>query len=169
MRCAHHELTVKGYWDRVEIYRGLEALAAHRRCWATGETVYEPRHYLPLLERKPGALDHSRPLQSLQLPECFTVLRRRLESRHGHQGTKDYITVLRLLEKHSTRRVATAIEKALVTDVPSPDVVAMYLYPDPQTEPGIFVLDGRAHLRAVQIAPPRTKLYRELLVREGVS
>lgn len=166
VRCAHHEVTVKGYWDRVEIYRGHEPLAAHRRRWGSGETAYEPRHYLPLLERKPGALDHSRPLQSLQLPECFAVLRRRLEGRHGHQGTKDYITVLRLLEKHATRDVAAAIEKALVTDAPSPDVVAMYLYPDAETEPGTFVLAGRPHLRAVQITPPRTEVYRDLLARE---
>jgi transposase len=169
VRCAHHKVTVKGYWDRVEICRDLEPLATHRRLWGSGETAYEPRHYLPLLERKPGALDHSRPLQSLQLPECFALLRRRLEGQHGHQGTKDYITVLRLLEKHSTRGVAAAIEKALVTDAPSPDVVAIYLYPDPQIEQGIFVLAGRPHLRAVRIAPPRTEVYRDLLVREVVS
>lgn len=166
VRCAHHELTVKGYWDRVEIYRGLEPLAVHRRCWGTGEAIYEPRHYLPLLEQKPGALDHSLPLQSLQLPECFAVLRRRLENRHGRPGTKEYIKVLQLLEKHSIRRVAAAIEKALVTDAPSPDVVAMYLYPDPPIEIGTFVLAGRPHLRAVQIAPPRMDVYRDLLVTE---
>jgi transposase len=166
---AHHEVTVKGYWDRVEICHSADLVAAHRRSWGKGETVYEPRHYLPLLERKPGALDHSRPLQSLELPECFALLRRRLEGERGHQGTKDYITVLRLLEKHSTRRVAAAIEKALVTGAPSPDVVAMYLHPDAQTEPGTFVLAGRPHLRAVRIAPPRTEVYRDLLVREVAS
>ena len=160
---AHHEVTVKGYWDRVEICRGPEPVATHQRCWGKGETVYEPRHYLPLLERKPGALDHGRPLQTLELPECFALLRRRLESEHGHQGTRDYITVLRLLEKHSTRRVATAIEKALVTGAPSSDVVAMYLYPDERTEPGTFVLAGRPQLRAVQIALPRPGAYGDLL------
>ena len=166
---AHHELTVKGYWDRVEICRGAEPVAAHRRCWAKGQVVYEPRHYLPLLDRKPGALDHGRPLQALQLPECFALLRRRLEGEHGHQGTKDYITVLRLLEKHSTRRVAAAIEKALVTGAPSPDVVAVYLYPDERTEPGTFVLDGRPQLRAIRIAPPRPDAYGDLLAGEVAS
>jgi hypothetical protein len=163
---AHHLLTVKGSWDRVEICRDAEPVASHPRCWGKGLTLYEPRHYLPLLERKPGALDHGRPLQALDLPECFALLRRRLESERGHQGTKDYITVLRLLEKHSIRRVAAAIEKALVTGAPSPDVVAVYLYPDERTEPGTFVLAGRPQLRAVEIAPPRMEVYRDLLVRE---
>jgi transposase len=160
---AHHEVTVKGYWDRVEVCRGAEAVAGHRRSWGKGEAIYEPRHYLPLLERKPGALDHGRPLQGLELPECFALLRRRLEGEHGTRGTREYITVLRLLEKHATRRVAAAIEKALVTGAPSSDVVAMYLYPDARTEAGTFVLAGRPQLRAVRIAPPRPGAYGELL------
>jgi transposase len=163
VRCAHHEVTVKGYWDRVEVCHRDQVVAVHRRLWQKGETAYEPRHYLPLLERKPGALDHGRPLQGLDLPECFAVLRRRLESERGHEGTKQYIAVLRLLEKHATRRVAAAIEKALTTGAPSPDVVAMYLYPDGRTEPGTFVLAGRPQLRAVQIALPRTDAYGDLL------
>jgi hypothetical protein len=167
--CAHHPVTIKGYWDRVEICRDAESVALHRRLWRTGEVVYEPRHYLPLLERKPGALDHGRPLRGLELPACFAILRRRLESELGHQGTKQYITVLRLLEKHPTRRVAAAIERALVTGAPSPDVVAMYLYPDQRTEPGTFVLAGRPQLRAVQIAVPRPEVYRDLLVGEVAS
>jgi transposase len=160
---GHHQVTVKGYWDRVEICRDERAIASQQRLWGKGETAYEPRHYLPLLQRKPGALDHGRPLQELELPECFAVLRRRLENEQGHAGTKDYIAVLRLLEKHSTSRVAAAVEKALVTGTPTPDVVNIYLYPDQQTEPGTFVLAGRPQLRTVHIAPPQVEAYQELL------
>jgi transposase len=166
VRCAHHEVTVKAYWDRVEICRGADLVATHRRLWTTGAVVYEPRHYLPLLERKPGALDHGRPFLALDLPACFAVLRRRLENERGHEGTKEYIAVLRLLEKHPTARVAAAVEKALVTGAPTSDVVAMYLFPDAPTEPGTFLLDGRPQLRAVRIATPRPALYRELMVGE---
>lgn len=163
VRYGHHPVTVKGYWDRVEICRGETVVATHRRLWGQGETAYEPRHYLPLLQGKPGALDHGRPLEDLELPECFAVLRRRLEHERGSAGTKDYIAVLRLLEKHATGRVATAIEKALGAGAATPDVVALYLYPDPPTEPGTFVLAGRPQLRAVRIAPPRMGAYRDLL------
>jgi len=169
VHCAHHPVTIKGYWDRVEICRDVESVALHRRLWGKGEVVYEPRHYLPLLDRKPGALDHGLPLRGLDLPVCFAILRRRLENELGHQGTKQYITVLRLIEKHSIRRVAAAIERALVTGAPSPDVVAMYLYPDQRTEPGTFLLAGRPQLRAVQIAVPRAEVYRDLLVGEVAS
>ena len=163
VRYGHHPVTVKGYWDRVVICRGPEEIASHRRLWGKEATAYDPRHYLPLLERKPGALDHGRPLQGLELPECFGVLRRRLENDRGHDGTKDYITVLRLLENHATGRVAAAVEKALGTGVPTPDVVGLYLYPDAPTEPGTFVLAGRPHLKAVRIAPPEVARYGDLL------
>jgi len=163
VRYAHHELTVKGYWDRVEICRGNEQVASHARLWGKGETVYDPCHYLPLLKNKPGALDYGLPLKDLQLPECFAVLRRRLENEHGHQGTKEFITVLRLLEKHTVKRVATAIEKALSAGITAPDVIGMYLYPDLETEPGTFILDNRPQLKAVTVAPPRINTYADLL------
>lgn len=163
VRYAHHELTVKGYWDRVDVCRVNDPVASHRRLWGKGETVYEPRHYLPLLKNKPGALDHGLPLQGLQLPESFAILRRRLENEQGHQGTKAFITVLRLLERHSVKRVANAIEKALSAGVTSPDVIGMYLYPDPATEPGTFILDNRPQLRTVTVAAPPIHVYRDLM------
>ena len=48
------------------------------------------------------------PLEGWELPECPRVLRRRLEADHGSEGTKEYIGVLRLLEKHSLARLKAA-------------------------------------------------------------
>jgi len=166
VRCAHHEVTIKGYWDRVEIYQRDHLVARHRRLWGRGEVIYDPRHYLLLLERKPGALDHGRPLEGLELPECFGVLRRRLENQRGQEGIKQYIAVLRLLERHSTSRVAAAISRALVTGAPSVDVVTMYLYPDLPTDPGTFILAGRPHLEGVHVAAPEMTHYGKLLTTE---
>ena len=52
----------------------------HRRRWSRQGVSFDPVHYLALLERKPVALDHARPLDDWELPECFAVLRRRLEA-----------------------------------------------------------------------------------------
>ena len=59
--------------------------------------------------------------------------------------------------------MATAIEKALSAGVTSPDVIGIYLYPDPETEPGTFILEGRPQLKAVTVAPPRINTYADLL------
>ncbi len=60
---AHKKVTVKGYVDRVVIALGAEIVARHRRSYVRGDVVYDPLHYLSLLERKPGALDQAAPLR----------------------------------------------------------------------------------------------------------
>jgi hypothetical protein len=57
---------------------------------------YNPLHYLALLERKPGSLDFARPLEEWRLPDCFGVLRRRLEGERLSEGRREFIRVLRL-------------------------------------------------------------------------
>ena len=52
---AHKKVMVKGYVDRVEIALGAEIVARHRRSYVRGDVVYDPLHYLSLLEKKPGA------------------------------------------------------------------------------------------------------------------
>ena len=47
------------------------------------EVVFDPLHYLALLERKTGALDQAAPLAGWELPEEFATLRRLLEARMG--------------------------------------------------------------------------------------
>jgi hypothetical protein len=54
---AHREVMVNGYVDRVEIACGTTVIASHPRSYERGAVIYEPLHYLPLLEQKPGALD----------------------------------------------------------------------------------------------------------------
>ena len=75
---AHHDVTAVGGIDDVTIAVGPTVVARHPRCWAKEHTTYDPRHYLALLERKPGAFDVAKPLERWELPACFTILRRRL-------------------------------------------------------------------------------------------
>ena len=72
---------IRGYVDRVEIVCGSEQIACHRRSYAREDFVFDPLHYLALLEQKPGALDQAAPLAGWQLPDGFGVLRRLLEAR----------------------------------------------------------------------------------------
>ncbi|MEO1494361.1 MAG: hypothetical protein AAFV19_19615 [Pseudomonadota bacterium] len=60
---AHREIIVKGYVDEVLIVSAGEEIARHRRSYETADFVFNPLHYLPLLEQKVGALDHAAPLQ----------------------------------------------------------------------------------------------------------
>jgi hypothetical protein len=104
-------------------------IAVHQRCWDRQQVIFEPKHYLPLLERKPGALDHARPLAGWQLPPCFGQLRRRLEEELGHGGTREYIRVLRLLELHPISKVEQAVTRGLQSRVHSRNGIAQFIPP----------------------------------------
>ena len=86
---AHKKVMVKGYVDRVEIALGAEIVARHRRSYVRGDVVYDPLHYLSLLEKKPGALDQAAPLRGWKLDPAFDTLRRLLEARFGPRGILD--------------------------------------------------------------------------------
>jgi transposase len=149
--CAHHDVTAIGSVDEVRIVVGTEVVATHPRVWTKEQTTYDPRHYLALLERKPGALDVARPLEGWELPECFALLRRRLEADLGSAGTREFIKVLRLLESASLRQLAVAVEQALTIGATSADAIQLILLHRAERPVGLFSLDGHPHLKSVVI------------------
>ena len=110
---GHRDVVVKGYVDVVVIVCGSEQIARHRRSYGREELIFDPLHYLALLERKTGALDQAAPLTGWALPDEFLRLRRLLETRLGKAGTREYVQVLRLLEDFRLAHVRGAIEDAL--------------------------------------------------------
>ena len=110
---GYRDVLVRGYVDEVVIGCGAEVIARHIRSYERDDFVYDPIHYLSLLEWKPGALDQAAPLQGWELPDEFGTLRRLLESRMGRRGKREYVQVLRLLETFSQQEVATAAKDAL--------------------------------------------------------
>src|SRR5208283_3844182 len=160
---AHHELTVVGTIEQVRILFGDGVVATHRRDWGKQQVQFDPVHYLALLERKPGGLDFARPMENWQLPECFGILRRRLENELTGLGTRQFIKVLRLLEGASVGQVSDAIQQALAINTLSVDAVRLILQQRQEKPVGLFCLDGRPHLKSVQVQTPDLQAYRCLL------
>lgn len=164
---AHHEILVKGYVQRVVLCHQEKVVAEHQRSWGKEGVFFNPIHYLPLLERKPGSLDHARPLSDLNLPECFDTLRRRLVMEQHKEGTgiREFIRVLRLLEDYPMARLRRAVQKALEMRAHSRDAICQFLIPRSSWPPSTFVLDGREHLCWVKVAGPDISAYQTLLSR----
>jgi transposase len=110
---AHHEVQIRGYVHEVIIGCGAEVIARHARSYEKADMIFDPMHYLPLLEQKVGAFDQAAPLQGWDLPEEFATLRRLLEARMGKPGKREYVQVLRLLETFEMAHVHGAIRQAL--------------------------------------------------------
>ena len=110
---GHRDAMVRSYVDQVVISCGSEVIARHPRSYQRDDFVYDPLHYLPLLEHKTAALEQATPLQGWDLPEEFSTLRRLLESRMGRRGKREFVQVLRLLETFTQQEVHTAVKDAL--------------------------------------------------------
>lgn len=56
---GYHDVLVKGFVDEVVICHGSEVIARHRRSYERADFVFDPLHYLALLEQKTGAFDQA--------------------------------------------------------------------------------------------------------------
>ena len=110
---GHRDVLVRGYVDQVVIACGAEIIARHPRSYAREDFIFDPLHYLALLEQKVGALDQAAPLQGWALPEEFATLRRLLEARLAKGGKREFVQVLRLLETFRLEDVHAAVRDAL--------------------------------------------------------
>ena len=90
---GHRQVWVKGYVHEVVIACGSEVIARHQRSYEREAVIFDPLHYLALLEQKTRALDQAAPLAGWQLPECFAQLRRLLEARLKKHGSREYVQV----------------------------------------------------------------------------
>ena len=112
-RFGHCEVLVRGYVHEVVIACGTEIIARHPRSYEREDFVFDPLHYLALIEHKINALDQAAPLADWVLPEEFATLRRVLEGRMGKPGKREFVQVLRLMETFSIEDVAAAVRDAL--------------------------------------------------------
>ena len=87
---------IRGYVHEVVIGCGGGIIARPPRSYERDDMVFDPIHYLPLLEQKIAALDQAAPLAGWELPDAFPTLRRLLEARMGKSGKREYVQVLRL-------------------------------------------------------------------------
>jgi transposase len=110
---GHRDVWIRGYVDQVVIGCRGEVIARHPRCYDREDMVFDPVHYLALIERKINALDQAAPLAEWDLPEEFQTLRRLMEARMLKMGRREYVQVLRLLETFGMDDLHAAVKKAL--------------------------------------------------------
>lgn len=111
--CEYVERLVKLhiYADEIQIFYEEQCIAKHKRSFGRFKKIYDPWHYVPLLERKPGALRNGAPFKALELPPALAQIRTRLST--YADGDKQFIKILLEASKSSLEDVNTACVKAL--------------------------------------------------------
>src|SRR5664280_909943 len=148
---GYRDVLVKGYVHEVVIVCGSQVIARHRRSYQREDMVFDPLHYLALLEQKTRALDQAAPLVGWELPECFDRLRRLLEARLNKGGKREYVQVLRLLETFSVAEVERAILDALHLGTISFDAVQHLLLCRIERRPLRLDLENYPHLPLAEV------------------
>jgi len=124
--------------SEIVISHGGRRMAKHERCYGRGHQVLNLEHYLDVLEKKPGAMSGSTPLQQWRQagrwPACLDRIWEQLEARHGKsQGTREMIALVRAGLANGWERLIGAVEEALrigVTDAAA--VLHILRMPDAQ-------------------------------------
>ena len=106
---AHQKLSLRLYPERVEAHSEDGIVAIHVRSFERGDVIYDWRHYIPLVERKPGALRNGAPFDGL--PPALQQLRSALIKRIG--GDRLMADVLACVPKHGLEPVQVAVELIL--------------------------------------------------------
>jgi hypothetical protein len=106
-RYAGRVATVRAYAERVVLMCAEEMIGEHPRFFGRGHVQYNPWHYVPALERKPGALRNGAPFKDRNM----TRLRERL-ARHP-DGDRQFVEVLSMVALYGLDAVAAACAVAL--------------------------------------------------------
>ena len=121
--CAYANKSVQRrvYASQIRFYADGRLIAEHPRVFGRDKTLCNPLHYLPVLERKPGALRNGRPFRDWALAPGLLSLRETLEGIKG--GDRQLAGILSAIPQYGEEAVNVACELALEAGLTSKDAV----------------------------------------------
>jgi transposase len=149
------------YADKVIIAHNGQVVGSHERQFGRDKTVFDPWHYLPVLERKPGALRNGAPFKSWELPEALTRIRNVLERRYA-DWDRQFVAILTAVPLYGIEAVTWACKEAMSTGTPSKEVV-LNLVNRSRDQAPVASIDLPAHLRLKQEPVADCRRYDRLL------
>jgi transposase len=166
---ARPEVRVKAYPFSVEIYdeKG-NLLARHSRCYGKEQDIFDPLHYLSLLEQRPGAFEYAKPIKEWRKdwPESYSRMLHNLQEKWPEgRGVQEFIRILQLHKEYPAHLLEQAIEQALSYGCVHLDGVLLCLHQltEPKEAPASLDLSDRAHLKDIGNQPVDLSCYEKLL------
>jgi len=162
---AKRTAQVRAYADRVVIVSGGEVVGEHGRQFGRDKTIYDPWHYLPVLERKPGALRNGAPFRDWELPAPIQAVWRELKERPG--GDREFVDLLCAIKTHGCEAVEQAAREALALGAVSFDVIFNLLSRQAEAPPASLVEELPEHLTLHHLPLADCGRYDQLLGEGG--
>lgn len=166
---AHRDVVIKAYVDRIDIICEGERIARHARTYAREDFVYDPLHYLALIEQKAGSLDQAAPLDGWLLSPAVHRMRALMEARSGKDGRREFIQVLRLCETFEQSLIEASVAHALDIGAVSFDAVKMIVLAKLEHRPPRLDLSLYPYLPRADVRATSTRSYLDLLSMAGAA
>jgi hypothetical protein len=117
---ANRPVSLHIYPERLVIVAEGHVVCEHQRIIERshrhpGRVIYDWRHYLAVVQRKPGALRNGAPF--VEMPEAFRQLQGQMLRKPG--GDREMVEILSLVLHHDEQAVLCAVEMALEAGVPT--------------------------------------------------
>jgi hypothetical protein len=119
-------VSVRIYAGRVEMAWEGKVVCEHKRCFEKGRYILNPLHYLPLLERKPGALRNGRPFLEWELPGSIRKVWEYLCKRYS-DWDRQMSKILSAIPIYGVEAVEVACETAMEAGTANESVVLNHL------------------------------------------
>jgi len=142
--------SLRAFAERIVVMQDGGVIADHPRHFGRHQVVYDRWHYLPVLQRKPGALRNGAPFRDWELPAPLTGMREALGRRDD--GDRQFVGILGAVPTYCLAAVAAACAEALTIKAPSRDVVPTLLSRAHDTPP-LPPCDLPAHLPILHTPP----------------
>ena len=107
--------------DQVRVVAHGEVIAAHGRLFGRDQLICDPWHYLPVLEKKPGALRNGAPFVGWDLPQPIQLVRDRILKQP--KGDRAFVELLLLAGEAGLDALTVACELSLECGAVSAPVV----------------------------------------------
>jgi transposase len=156
---------IKGFVDRVLIAYEDKIIADHPRSYGQEEVIFNPLHYLKLLERKTGAFVQAAPLAGWNLPPVFQKVHDILHRKEGKEGRRHYIRILQFLEHFSEKELKEALEQSLQLNAVTESAILHLLKRNKEGRPANLSLVFHPEIPRVPVADPNLAIYSARLLK----
>ena len=108
---AGQVVSIRTTAQQIRIVADEQVIACHPRQFGRDQLICDPWHYLPVLEKKPGALRNGAPFVQWQLPAAVQKVRERLMKQS--KGDRQFVQLLVAASETSLEALTVACELAL--------------------------------------------------------
>ena len=118
---AGQAVSVRTTADQIRVVAHGEVIAAHQRVMGRDQLICDPWHYLPVLEKKPGALRNGAPFVTWDLPVPIQTVRDRILKQP--KGDRAFVELLMMAGEAGLDALTVACELTLECGAVSAPVV----------------------------------------------